>query len=166
MKITPVHKLLFVFSLFVLLATFSLQFTYVGTASATVASPTPPTATPLPCTDSRLNCTYGDEYALIHNGTDAAGDSALKITCMDAAGKGTFGGSFSAADVAGFPAKPASNTLVKTITCGSVPVKLFILTTGQYQINIGPNAKGNIIVMIFTGFPPTGISFFRLDADR
>jgi hypothetical protein len=117
------------------------------------------------CGNGHINCDHGDEYAQVLNRSDSAGKPDLQVWCVSAAGQGSLGGVITQADLKDIPATPSTNTLVKTINC-RVPVTFWVLTTGEYQINIGPNAKGNTIAMVFTGFPPTGISFQRLDADR
>ncbi len=60
------------------------------------------------------------------------------------------------ADVlADLPDFPAENTLIAQSEDGSVA--LYKLTTGEYQVNAGPDADGFVYVLIWTGFPPEDV---------
>lgn len=54
-------------------------------------------------------------------------------------------------DIAGLdvPAQPLVNTLIASSEDGLYQV--YILTTGEYQVNIGPDAEGEVRVLIFRG---------------
>jgi hypothetical protein len=47
---------------------------------------------------------------------------------------------------------PAKNTLIKSSSDGKYA--LYLLTTGEYQVNIGPDIEGKVEVTIWTGMPP------------
>lgn len=88
----------------------------------------------------------------------SAGRPALHIYCL---GEGTYLGLVvSSADLADYPERPASNTLVaRSRVC---PVAFYILTTGEYQVNIGPDREGKTYVTIFRGLPPSGVYGYEL----
>jgi hypothetical protein len=52
-----------------------------------------------------------------------------------------------AAELAALPAKPASNTLIKQVG----DIALYKLTTGEYQLNVGPDFEGKTQVFIWRG---------------
>lgn len=111
------------------------------------------------CT-GQLNCGAGDEYVQFLNRSDSAGKPTLQLWCLTVDGTGSLAGVITQADINKFPAKPAENTLVKKFGSAEgcrVPVSFWILTTGEYQIVIGPNSKGDVIRTIFKGLPPTGV---------
>ncbi len=58
-------------------------------------------------------------------------------------------------ELAGYPEQPEENTLLASSLDGYIHI--YLLTTGEYQINIGPDAEGKVIVIIFTGLPPTNV---------
>ncbi len=88
----------------------------------------------------------------------SGGAPALHIYCL---GEGTYLGLVvSSADLADYPERPASNTLVaRSRVC---PVAFYILTTGEYQVNIGPDREGKTYVTIFRGLPPSGVYGYEL----
>ncbi len=57
------------------------------------------------------------------------------------------------AQLASIPARPATNTLLGS----SGDVAVYRLTGGDYQINVGPDASGRVLVFIFDGLPPSTI---------
>jgi hypothetical protein len=113
------------------------------------------------CADGRLNCRIGDDYAIIYNAQDDHGHPSLHTYCVDATGNGILGMIVTSHDLEDIPPVPAANTLVKradTKVCRA-PVSFWVLTTGEYQMNIGPDYKGDLIRMIFDGLPPQGRYF-------
>jgi hypothetical protein len=124
---------------------------YVGGGSA------PPT--PGIWDDGRINPHHGDDYAILMPARDDHGDPSLQVWCLNSAGEGYFGGEFSQADLSGVPAMPPANTEVLRISACRVPVVFYVLTTGAYQVNIGPDAEGKVAVVIFSGLPPSNVHF-------
>lgn len=57
--------------------------------------------------------------------------------------------------LAEYPAQPEENTLLVSSADGYI--NIYLLTTGEYQINIGPDAEGKVTVIIFTGLPRTNV---------
>lgn len=113
------------------------------------------------CVDGRLNCRLGDDYAIVYNAQDDHGHPSLHTYCVDAAGNGVLGMIVTPHDLEGISPKPATNTQVKkgdTKVCRT-PISFWALTTGEYQLNIGPDYKGDLIRMIFNGLPPDGKYF-------
>lgn len=113
------------------------------------------------CVDDRLNCRFGDDYAIIYNAQDDHGHPALHTYCVDEAGNGVLGMIVTSHDLEGIASKPRTNTQVRkgdTNLCRT-PVSFWVLTTGEYQVNIGPDYKGDLIRMIFNGLPPQGRHF-------
>jgi hypothetical protein len=64
-----------------------------------------------------------------------------------------------AAQLAELPAHPDENMLLGASGDGFTTV--WLLTTGEYQVNIGPDRDGHVYVIVFTGIPATNI--YRLD---
>lgn len=112
-----------------------------------------------------INNGPADMWATIFGGTDDQGKPDVQIYCIDLAGNGYFGMQVTQADIANAvpTMPPASNTLVKLTDKCLTPVSFYVLTTGEYQINIGPDAQGKTHVTIFTGFPPSNLHFQNLD---
>jgi hypothetical protein len=112
--------------------------------------------------DDRINWKHGDDYAAIYPRKDAKGNPILNIFCIDAKGNGLFGYTLTQEMFNKAPAKPDKNTLVGETSVCRVPIKFYVLTSGEYQINIGPSAEGKVDVIVFTGLPPTNIHYHRL----
>lgn len=110
--------------------------------------------------DGRINYGHGDTYVALYPGL-LNGKHTLEIYCINSY-NGQFGGRLVKTDFEGFPKKPETNTLVKTFTTCVVPVDVYILTSGEYQVNIGPDGDGKTGVTIFTGLPPANIHNYNL----
>jgi hypothetical protein len=108
-----------------------------------------------------LNWGFGGLNAAIYSRTGAGGDPQLHIYCINDQGQGYFGMVISGADVNGFAAHPASNTLVKTSSACNL--SFYILTTGEYQINIGPDDEGKVTAMVFTGLGGGDAHFYSFE---
>ena len=112
--------------------------------------------------DDRINWKHGDGYAVFYPRQDDKVDPVLQIYCIDERGKGWLADIITQEMFDKAPAKPAANTKVgETNVCG-VPIKFYVLTTGEYQINIGPDYEGKMDVIVFAGLPPTNIHFYRM----
>ncbi|MEQ8675957.1 MAG: hypothetical protein RIC84_22250 [Aggregatilineales bacterium] len=96
-------------------------------------------------TDGRMNANHGDLIAAVYDISDG-----INIYCVNSNAQGFFSFRVDASTIAGFPANPASNTLVaSSVHCA---VHFYILSSGEFQINIGPDAGGDVREMVFTGF--------------
>jgi hypothetical protein len=101
--------------------------------------------------DNRLtNIPNGAVYA-----TEEGGISAYGITNF---GEGAYV-TITPEQLAELPANPDENMLLGGSGDGFTTV--WLLTTGEYQVNIGPDRDGNVYVIVFTGVPATNI--YRLD---
>ena len=99
--------------------------------------------------DERSNWQRGDLHAVVYPALDDAGSPAIHVYCVDAEGNGFISMIITEDDLAGFDPLPSSNTLVKQ--SDDCPVSFYILTTGEYQINIGLVATGGVYEVIFSG---------------
>ncbi len=107
---------------------------------------TPAVASTLPQPpDARLNWRGGDNIAVVYEGQDDSGAPALHIYTVNSASQGEILLVVTAADFGALlAAPPAEHTLVAS--AGAVAV--YILTTGEVQINITEQATGKIYVTI------------------
>jgi hypothetical protein len=97
------------------------------------------------------------------SGTEAvvyAEDDGIEIWAIDDNSQGTRVLFVSTEELASLPANPEQNTLIAATDDGQFA--LYKLTTGEYQINIGPDAEGKIRVMIFDAIPPTNVYGYDL----
>jgi hypothetical protein len=80
----------------------------------------------------------------------------LNIYEINGESEGEFALSITQDDIAPYvDHPPAANTEIKSSASGKVA--LYVLDTGEFQLNIGPDADGNVHVVIFSGLPPTNI---------
>jgi hypothetical protein len=99
--------------------------------------------------DHRVNWQRGDLHAVIYPAHDDSGNPTIHIYCVDENSNGFLALVITEADLDGFDHTPAANTLVKSSDL--CPVAFYILTTGEYQINIGLVATGGNYEVIFSG---------------
>ena len=94
-----------------------------------------------------------DEIA-IFGGTDDNDVESLTIFGINDEGEGYFLFDITQADLAPYIDNPPSeNTELESVD----DVTLYILTTGEYQLNIGPDEEGKVRVIVFEGLPPTNV---------
>lgn len=110
-------------------------------------------------TDGRVNYYMGDLVAVLYARADTQGRPVLHVYDVQDAGenadaKGVFIGLYSYDDFAPYlDEAPAQN-----VEIGSVGLTtLYALTSGEFQVNIGPDSEGKITSVIFTGLPPRGV---------
>jgi hypothetical protein len=126
----------------------------IGTTTFDPAAYSPACAA-LPFIGDSLN-SNGKLEAQIFNAEDDNGDPILHVYEINDEGEGEFSFAITQADLAPFiDNPPANNTEIKSSASGKVT--LYVLDTGEFQINIGPDEDGNVYVTIFTGLPPTNI---------
>ncbi len=111
--------------------------------------------------DNRANWQHGDLTAVIYPSQDASGAPALDVYCVGPEG-GTFGFQIPESVFTSIAATPAENTEVYASDVCGTWIKAYVLTTGEYQINI-TNPDGKIDVMIFEGMPPNNIQYQHID---
>lgn len=105
------------------------------------------TASTLPPPDNRINWRSGDDYAVVYVRNDAEGNPMLEIYCIDENSQGNLTLLITESDVSAITTPPESNQLVaESDDCA---VSFYVLTTGEYQINIGPDSEGKIVALIF-----------------
>jgi hypothetical protein len=106
--------------------------------------------------EESVNPDLGDLIAQVFEVEDANGDPALHIYEINDESEGEFALAITLDDIAPYiDNPPAANTEIKSSASGKVT--LYVLTTGELQINIGPDADGNVHVVIFSGLPPTNV---------
>ncbi|MBK8139196.1 MAG: hypothetical protein IPK52_25820 [Chloroflexi bacterium] len=112
--------------------------------------------TPLTGADGRLNVFHGDLLNVLYAATDTDGGAAIAVYSLDESYVGILEGYFTAADIAPFVADPPQqNTFIGQIAESS----LYALTTGEFQINVGPDSEGKIYAMVFSGLPVDDVYF-------
>jgi hypothetical protein len=109
-----------------------------------------------------INEGHGDHWASLYNDVTDSGDPSVKVYCI-VGGQGQYGGQFSKAELKAIPRNPDANVTIKTITSCAAPIGVYLLTTGEYQVNIGPDGEGKTAVIIFRRMPPIDIYFRDID---
>jgi hypothetical protein len=113
-------------------------------------------------TSDALNSGINDLDVQMFNGTDDDGNPTLQIYALNDEGDGTLALEITQDIIAPYIDNPPSeNTALLTIADGKVT--LYILDTGELQINSGPDDEGKIHVLIFDGIPPTNIYGYVID---
>lgn len=107
-----------------------------------------PTPIPLPprAPDDRSNWTGGDHVAVTYVRSDASGRTELDIYEVSASGSGELMLIITVAEYSGYAdSPPAENMLIAS--AGNVAV--YILTTGELQVNITEPGTGKVFVTIY-----------------
>ncbi|MCA9913306.1 MAG: hypothetical protein KC496_08145 [Anaerolineae bacterium] len=87
---------------------------------------------------------------------DAETGEGLSIYAIDDSGEGSLAIRVTPEQIAEWDAMTVSeNTLIAQSANGKI--SLYKLTTGEYQLNVGPDEDGKVQVTIFDGFPPTNV---------
>lgn len=119
------------------------------------AVPTVHACNPCECeNDRRLNCLGNEFYAVYARETRSTCTIDVFLINKQAQGTGRPAFRLTAAEQAKLPARPAENMLVKS----HYEVALYKLTTGEYQVNAGPDENGKVYVVRFVGCPAQEIS--------
>jgi hypothetical protein len=106
--------------------------------------------------DDRLNRSQGDLLNVLYSRTDRDGLPGVHVYRVIPPSQGSYEGGFSYQDFQPYlDNPPAENTLLASVAQSS----LYALTSGEFQINIGPDIEGKTYVMIFSGLPPKNIRF-------
>jgi hypothetical protein len=118
---------------------------------------TPGASIPLIASDDRINPGQGDTYAVVYVRRDGAGRPAIHIYCVNRESRGYLGLVVTEADLEGIDLTPEQNTLIsESDFCN---VAFYVLTSGEYQINIGPNPSGDVRILIFRGLSAASLRF-------
>jgi hypothetical protein len=105
--------------------------------------------------DGRLNRFHGDLISVLYRGT-VGGQPAIAVYGLDDESNGLLEGYFTLDDIAPYAdSPPAENTAIRTIDQST----LYALTSGEFQINIGPDDEGKLYTVIFGGLPVAGVTF-------
>lgn len=110
--------------------------------------------------DGRLNFGLGDWQAVIY-GEDGAGNPAIHIYGVNGDSEGYIVLALTAAQLEALPKNPSENLLIAAVNDRAVAV--YLLTTGEYQINIGPDSAGNVEVLVFTGLPASNLYHYSFN---
>jgi hypothetical protein len=108
----------------------------------------------LPCKcprDKALNC-----YGFFHVNTivDKRGRCAIEVLGYDAEGKKGYLAIYAnAAKLAKYADTPKKNTLIAQY----YEYALYKLTSGEFQVNVGPTRENKVYVVIFRGCPATEV---------
>jgi hypothetical protein len=126
----------------------------VAVALAAVFLPTQKAQACLPCTcpeNSAINCYGGFHVNTIVN--PKTGDCAIEVLGIDGGGAGFNAIYASARQLARVPETPEENVLIEQY----YEYHLYKLTSGEYQVNVGPLAENKVYVVIFRGCPATDV---------
>ena len=87
---------------------------------------------------------------------------SLNVYDVDENGNGNYALTITQDDIAPFDGNPPSeNTEILTSADGNI--RVFVLNTGEIQINSGPDEEGKIHVVILDGIPPTSTYGYTID---
>jgi hypothetical protein len=109
--------------------------------------------------DDRINRARGDLVAALYVRADREGRPVIRVYNIIASSEGVFAGDFTYDLIEPYLNNPPSRNL-KLQTIGKVT--LYALTTGEFQVNIGPDAQGKTYVLIWRGFPPRSLYGYTL----
>jgi hypothetical protein len=99
--------------------------------------------------DGRLNPNAGDLLDVLYMGTDESGMPSIDVYQVDG-DSGIYIGEFTYELFEPYlDAAPETNTELGTVDKAT----LYALTSGEFQINIGPDAEGKYGIVIFSGLP-------------
>jgi hypothetical protein len=120
-----------------------------------------------PAPVSALNIGYGDDLVAVASGVDSAGNPDIEVWCLDPSGRAMYlNMTLTKFSVAGLPTAPPENTLIDKNNSCRVTVAAYVLTSGEFQVIIGPDQDGVINNMIFTGLTPTDLHFQKYNVDQ
>lgn len=92
--------------------------------------------------------------ASIHLGNDDNGNPSLDVYGINDDGEGYYQFSITQDLLAPYADNPPTQN---TELASADNVTLYMLTTGEYQLNIGPDDEGKVRVIVFEGLPPTNV---------
>lgn len=139
---------------------FSVSGTFVSAdVSVSCSAPDEDGDTSAQPTDNRFNFGFGDTDVVLFPSLDGVG---LSVYGVDENGAGYLVFTITADDLAAFEGNPpAENTLIKESADGKF--KLYALTTGEFQLNIGPDEEGKTLVLIFDELSPDNLYGYVLE---
>ena len=111
---------------------------------------------PCNCTDHRsVNC-FGP-YAL-YTPTEKDETCSIDIWSVEGDGQGKRAIKLTAADLAKLPAEDEIEHYITVKSAKNDFITLYKLSSGQYQINVGPDSEGKVYVINFTGCPASDVT--------
>jgi hypothetical protein len=111
-----------------------------------------------------INFGHGDHYVVLSNDITDDGDATLKFYCI-VEGQGQYKGEVTRSEFRSVHRDPDLNLLVKWIPGCAVPIGVYVLTTGEWQVNIGPDVEGKTAVIIFHKVPPVDVYYYDIGPD-
>ncbi len=97
------------------------------------------------CDDDRINCNLFDDKFALYHGADGAG---IDVWPINSSSEGQYLFSITAADFGSYLDNPPdSPVLIRSVGLFDV----YILPTGEVQVNYGPDAEGKSYVIIMSG---------------
>lgn len=106
--------------------------------------------------DDRLNWSHGDLLNVIYSRWDKVGNPEIWVYTLNAASEGVLNGIFKYDDFKSYLGKPPQqNTRIGKVSQST----LYALTTGEFQINIGPDDEGKTYSIILDKIPPTHLYY-------
>lgn len=145
----------------------SLGNTYIPSATVTVSTPNASAnitvicdipeegenTTPVVPSDGRINMGRGDLINAIYNTRDDSGQPALGVWAIDADSKGIYTGRFAYELFEPYlDAPPSENTRLAVVG----QTTLYALTSGEFQVVVGPDDEGKTYTTVFSGLPVRG----------
>lgn len=106
--------------------------------------------------DGRINRSHGDLTSALYAASDKSGKPTIRVYDIAADSSGILRGDYAYELFQPYLNNPPSaNTVLATLG----KTTLIALTTGEFQINVGPDAEGKIHEVTFSGLPPRNIKF-------
>jgi hypothetical protein len=110
----------------------------------------------LPCNcpeDKRINCQGSEGYG-VYTRVARDGSCSISVYLIDGAGRGLRAIRLTASEIEDLPTQPEENTLIENYRD---LVQFYVLTTGEYQVNYGPDKERKVFTVIWTGCPAENI---------
>ncbi len=106
--------------------------------------------------DARLNYGHGDLISALYSASDADGHPTIRVYDIAPDSTGILRGDYAYELFEPYINNPPS---VNTYLGKLGRTTLTVLTSGEFQINVGPDAEGKIHEVILKGIPPVSIKF-------
>ena len=109
-----------------------------------------------------LNNGVGTLQAQLFEGRDDNGEAAINIYEVNNDGDGSFAFQITQDEIAPYVNQPPANN-TEILASASGKVVFYVLDTGEFQINIGPDENGDVFVLIFDALPPEAIRSYTFN---
>lgn len=111
--------------------------------------------------DDRLNPGRGDLLNVLYARRNNAGQPEVWVYTVNSLSQGVFAGAFPYSLFQPYLNNPpAQNTFLARISQST----LYVLASGEFQINVGPDAEGKVFSILFTGLPPRNLKYASFNA--